>query len=242
MSYLPCCQVVVCGCLWTLLLTLSWACPQTWYNGFIAENERKPYTMNGIDTHEMARMFLRENLKRLRLANNLSTAETAEIIGKSRQGYINYESGVRDIGIFDLVTLADYYNVSLDEIVHGPFHRNGDCALSFRTYQMIDGQLQLLEHPLTASNVHDDIVVVQHDDLHLDFFWKTQMHHKNHVMLFDYYDKPYVSKIYFNPDRSGFFLIGDEHITFNRAQSENLVIKAIFAGTLTKEFPIQNYF
>ncbi len=198
--------------------------------------------MNGTDNHELARLFLRENLKRLRIANNLSTAQAAEIIGKSRQGYINYETGVRDIGIFDLKTLAEYYNIALDEIVRGPFGIHDHCSIAFRTYEMIDGQLQLLEKPLTISAIQDDIVIVKRDDSHLDFFWKTQMHHKNHLMLFDFYDKTYVSKIYFNADRTGFFLIGEEHLAFNKAQSENLVIKGIYAGTLTKDFPVPNYF
>jgi transcriptional regulator with XRE-family HTH domain len=198
--------------------------------------------MNASTPHEMTRKYLASNLKRLRIANNLSTVEVAQMLGKSRQGYINYENETREIGILDLTTLADYYNVPVDELIQSPFLCRKNTELRFRTFTLEGGQLEAAEQPIKISSINDDIVIVKYDDFKIDFFWKTQKYHKNHVMLFNYYDKPYVSKIYYNSDRSGFFLIGEEHIGFNKAQSENLVMKGIHAGTLTKNFVVSHFF
>jgi transcriptional regulator with XRE-family HTH domain len=186
-------------------------------------------------------LFVRENMKQLRESHKLSNSVVATVIGKSRQGYINYETGLRDIGIHDLVTLSNYYGITLDEIVGNPFKLHKLAKLEYRTYEMKDGQLEL-STPTVISAINDDIVIVKRDELHLDFFWKTQLYHKNNVMLFDFHDKPYVSKIYYNSDSSGFFLIKDEHIAFNKAASESIIIKGVYLSSLTQDFQVKNFF
>ncbi len=67
------------------------------------------------------KLFISENLKKLRVSDTLSTTAVGKIIDKTRQGYLNYENGSREIGIYDLITLSGYYNVSIDVIVGNPF-------------------------------------------------------------------------------------------------------------------------
>lgn len=135
----------------------------------------------------LTQLFVCANLKRLRESHKLSNSAVAAIIGKSRQDYINYETGFREIGIHDLITLSNFYNISLDEMVGNPFLLRKLAKLEYRTYEMKDGQLEL-GSPTVVSAINDDIVIVKVDDHHLDFFWKTQLYHKNPVMLFDFFD------------------------------------------------------
>ena len=51
-------------------------------------------------------LFIRENLKRLRLSHGLSMIAVGKIINKTRQAYANYEAGQREINIHDLNTLS----------------------------------------------------------------------------------------------------------------------------------------
>ena len=200
---------------------------------------RKNKMINNIES-KVTMLFVRENMKRLREFHELSNTDIAKVIGKTRQGYINYERGLRDIGIHDLVTLSNYYGITLDEIVGNPLKLHKLEKLEYRTYEMKEGQLEL-STPTTISAINDDIVIVKRDDLHLDFFWKTQLYHKNRIMLFDFHDRPYVSKIYYNSDSSGFFLIKDEHVVFNKATSESIIIKGVFLSTLTKDFHVEHF-
>ncbi len=58
-----------------------------------------------------------QKLKQLRLAINCTQAQMAELIGVTVRGYRNYELGAREPELSVLIKLADYFNVSLDELV-----------------------------------------------------------------------------------------------------------------------------
>jgi len=186
-------------------------------------------------------LFISENLKRLRLAHNLSTTQVATVIKKSRQGYLNYELGSREIGIHDLVTLSGFYGASIDEMVGNPFTMRNEKRLAFRTYEYLEGELKQVM-PISITTANDDVICVKHDENHIDFFWRTSTHQKNRIMLFEYYNKAYVSKVYYNKDNSGFFFIEGEPFNFTKAHAENIVYKGVYASSITKEFHIQNFF
>lgn len=186
-------------------------------------------------------LFISENLKRLRLANNLTTVQVANIIGKSRQGYVNYESGAREISIHDLITLSGFYNVRVDDIIGNPYSNRADKVLSFRSFEVQDDHIAPSVQ-LTISTINDDMIALKKNDHEIDFFWRTQKNQKNHVMLFEYYDKVYVSKVFFNKDKGGIFFVNDEPIYFTKAHAENLIFKGVYASTLKKDLVIENFF
>lgn len=186
-------------------------------------------------------LFISENLKRLRSTHNLTTAQVAAAIHKSRQGYANYESGTRDIGVRDLMTLADFYGVTLDDLVGNPFSFRNGKPLAFRSYDRVDGQLQVT-NPISVSTANDDVVAVRQGDQRVEFYWKTQLYHKGRVMLFDYYDRIYTSKVHYHKDGGGFFIINDEPFFFTKANAENIVFLGVFCSSLKIDFPISNYF
>ena len=53
-------------------------------------------------------------IKDLREDNDKSQAEIALLLGMKQQQYARYESGVQEIPLHHFITLAKYYNVSLD--------------------------------------------------------------------------------------------------------------------------------
>ena len=186
-------------------------------------------------------LFICENLKRLRLAHNLTTTHVANVIKKSRQGYLNYENGSREIGIHDLIKLSQFYGVSIDHITGNPFSNRNKNTLAFRTYEIVDNEFkQVLPFSINAEN--DDVILVRYNEHKIDFFWRTQTYHKNRVMLFSYYNRTYVSKVFYNTDGSGSFFIHDELFNFTKTQSENLIITGIYAGSISQDFQIPNFF
>lgn len=58
-----------------------------------------------------------KRLKDLREDHDMYQKDIAELLGISQQYYSEYESGKRTITIFHLITLAKYYNVSIDYLV-----------------------------------------------------------------------------------------------------------------------------
>jgi transcriptional regulator with XRE-family HTH domain len=186
-------------------------------------------------------LFIAENLKRLRKASGLTTTAVADIIQKSRQGYINYETGTREIGIHDLIKLSGFYGVSIDHITGNPLSLRSEQVLSFRSYHFTDGELKQ-SIPQLIHTANDDVICIHYDEHRVDFFWRTQIFHKNKVMLFEYYNQPYVSKIYYNVDGGGCFFVYDQPLFFTKAHAENLVIIGVYSSSLHKEFTIPNFF
>ena len=194
-------------------------------------------TVESID-----KFFISASLKRLRLKHNLSTYDLAKVIEKTRQAYSNYENGIRDIGIYDLIKLSGFYNVSIDVIVGNPYALINENSLAYRTFEYVDGELKEVM-PLTISTVRDDVIVVKQGDLRIDFFWRTNSNQKGHVMLFDYYNKPHISKVFYNPSGGGgHFYINDEPFYFNKARSENIIFKGVYFATLDKKMNIEHFF
>ena len=59
-------------------------------------------------------MHLYQRLRDLREDNDKSQTQIAEILDMKYQQYARYENGEREIPLHHFITLARYYNVSLD--------------------------------------------------------------------------------------------------------------------------------
>ena len=59
-------------------------------------------------------MHLYPRIRDLREDNDKNQRQIAEILGMKYQQYARYETGEREIPLHHLITLARYYNVSLD--------------------------------------------------------------------------------------------------------------------------------
>jgi len=57
-----------------------------------------------------------ERIRDLREDNDLKQKAIAELLGTTQQVYSRYENGTNEIPLHHLITLARYYNVSLDYI------------------------------------------------------------------------------------------------------------------------------
>ena len=55
-----------------------------------------------------------QRIKDLREDNDKSQSEIAKLLGISQQHYSLYEKGERELPMYHFITLAKYYNVSLD--------------------------------------------------------------------------------------------------------------------------------
>lgn len=62
-------------------------------------------------------MTFSEHLLLLRRSHGLKQAELAEKIGISWRGYQNYELGLREPKLSTLVALADFYGITMDDLV-----------------------------------------------------------------------------------------------------------------------------
>ena len=59
-------------------------------------------------------MYIYQRLRDLREDADKSQSDIAKILDTSQQQYSRWESGEREIPLHHFITLANYYNVSLD--------------------------------------------------------------------------------------------------------------------------------
>lgn len=59
-------------------------------------------------------MYFYQRIKDLREDSDKSQKEIATLLGMKQQQYARYESGVQEIPLHHLISLAKFYNVSLD--------------------------------------------------------------------------------------------------------------------------------
>lgn len=187
------------------------------------------------------KLFIGVNLKKLRKLHNLSTCDVAKILGKTRQGYTNYENGNREINIHDLITLSGYYNVTIDKLVDNPFSFKRERSLSFRSFEK-NGSAYKEILPIEISTILDDVIIAKEDDLAFHYFWKTNTNQHGHEMLFEFHDKFYISKVFYDPKGSGYFLINDEPYFFSKAKAENILFKGVLMASMNKRMPIPYFF
>ena len=62
-------------------------------------------------------MTFSEHLLYLRKQRGLTQADVARAVDITERGYRNYELGVREPQLSTLVALADFYGLSLDELI-----------------------------------------------------------------------------------------------------------------------------
>lgn len=58
-----------------------------------------------------------ENLKAARIARGYTIDEMSQILEMTTRGYRNYELGAREPKLSDLVKIADFLDVSLDDLI-----------------------------------------------------------------------------------------------------------------------------
>ena len=59
-------------------------------------------------------MYFYQRLKDLREDSDKTQTEIATVLGIKQQQYARYESGIQEIPFHHIITLAKYYNTSLD--------------------------------------------------------------------------------------------------------------------------------
>lgn len=90
---------------------------------------RRILNYNAIKYNKGRKSMIGENLLTLRKMKKLSQEQVAEAVGVSRQAYTRWEKGETVPDIKSCVALADFYEVSLDELVNFSGQKNGNLPV-----------------------------------------------------------------------------------------------------------------
>jgi len=63
------------------------------------------------------KLFLSTNIKHLRTMNGKTQNDLAMLCGKKNTAISNWEKGIRELDALDLAVIADFFNVSIDDLM-----------------------------------------------------------------------------------------------------------------------------
>lgn len=95
--------------------------------------------------------YISSNLKFLRTSKGMTQEQLGNICEKSNSAISNYEQGTRDIEALDLIKIADYFNLTLDDLI------TKDLRLCKDNEEHIDVQTakKQIEHILNNSDMSE---------------------------------------------------------------------------------------
>lgn len=92
-------------------------------------------------------------LKEIRESKNISQKELSNILGFKPTTYNGYEKGLSEPNIQTLIKLADFYKVTLDELV------GHEVPYLLKKIDFSDAQLTLIEELKTLDNLNCQKVI-----------------------------------------------------------------------------------
>ncbi len=84
-----------------------------------------------------------KSLKELRIKNKKTVDELSKLLNISVQAYYKYEKGQNEPNIENLIKLADFYHVTLDELIGRPISLINKALLSDRAQNIIEQVLEM---------------------------------------------------------------------------------------------------
>lgn len=98
-------------------------------------------------------------LKEYRQKNNLSQKELSKSLGIPQTTLFNYEQGVCDPNVDTLIKLADFYHITIDELVGRPTSLINRLVLTDRERLLIDKILSMNDKQQELTQFYIDTLM-----------------------------------------------------------------------------------
>lgn len=177
------------------------------------------------------RTIIANNLTNMRMSRNLTTTEVGKVIGKTRQGYYNYETKQRDISIYDIMKLADFYGVSVDFLVNNNINENGSITLFYDHLIESDDGIARTK-PLELKTFHKDVTLLTRPDGTIEYYIKNQKILFDSKLLFSYVDNIYTTSLYELPGGDIVFKHNDDMKKITKENRSRIIVYGVYGGLI----------
>ena len=182
---------------------------------------------------------LGDNLKQLRVNSNVQVKDLARKLKMTESAYYNYESGKREPSINVLIAIANFYHISLDDLVVTEKRKDKIPTISYLTYR-INKDGDLLQSPSTKINSDNMMLVYDYNNLY--FFSGCDTLVPNKLMLISYKDKIYMSKVSPLEDESYIVVLKDKIVRLTKKDQKDLKFIGVLYMRNKKEANVKGLF
>ena len=175
-----------------------------------------------------------------RKKRNLSVEEVARLTGMSKAMLYAYESGRRKLTASSLLTLAELYDVSIDDMLGTKQTSNREKSASFEIYKGNKKQRTVV------SSEKDEIILYEIDKWKVEYYVKSSEYIFGVKLLVELDGNVFPAEIRYDEERKlcavSSFLDGSVHVMSRKEMGETLFVLGEYAGTITKQKEINEFF
>lgn len=175
-----------------------------------------------------------------RKKRNMSIEEVARLTGMSKAMLYAYESGNRQLTASSLLTLADLYDVSIDDMLGVKRTSNRDKSASFEIYRSNEKQRTVV------SSEKDELILYEIDKWNVEYYVKSNEYKFGFKLLIEFNGNVFPAEIRYDESKKlcavSSFLDGSVHVMSRKEMSETVFVLGEYAGTIAKQKEINEFF
>ena len=175
-----------------------------------------------------------------RKKRNLSVEEVARRTGMSKAMLYAYESGRRQLTASSLLTLADLYDVSIDDMLGTKHTSNREKSASFEIYR------ENKKERTVVSSEKDELILYENNKWNVEYYVKSNEYRFGVKLLIELDEKVYPAEIRYDEERKlcavSSFLDGSVRVMSRKEMGETVFVLGEYAGAITKQKEIREFF
>lgn len=175
-----------------------------------------------------------------RKKRNMSIEEVARLTGMSKAMLYAYESGNRQLTASSLLTLADLYDVSIDDMLGVKRTSNRDKSASFEIYRSNEKQRTVV------SSEKNELILYEIDKWNVEYYVKSNEYKFGFKLLIEFNGNVFPAEIRYDESKKlcavSSFLDGSVHVMSRKEMSETVFVLGEYAGTIAKQKEINEFF
>lgn len=190
--------------------------------------------------NEMIDVKIAKRISYWRKKRKLSVEDVSKATGMSKAMLYAYESGRRQLTASSLLTLADLYDVSIDDMLGTKQTSNREKSASFEIYKNNKKQRAVV------SSEKDDLILFEIDKWKVEYYVKSNEYKFGLKLLIEFDGNVFPTEIRYDEERKlcaiSSFLDGSVRVMSRKEMNETVFVLGEYAGSITKQKEIREFF
>ena len=190
--------------------------------------------------NEMIDVEIAKRISYWRKKRNLSVEDVSKATGMSKAMLYAYESGRRQLTASSLLTLADLYGVSLDDMLGTKQTSNREKSASFEIYRGSKKERTVV------SSEKDKLILYEIDKWKIEYYVKSNQYSFGAKLLVELDGNVFPAEIRYDEIKKlcavSSLIDGSVHVMSRKEMNETVFVLGEYAGSITKQKEINEFF
>ena len=190
--------------------------------------------------NDMIDVEIAKRISYWRKKRNLSVEYVSKATGMSKAMLYAYESGRRQLTASSLLTLADLYDVSIDDMLGSKHTSNREKTASFEIYKNNKKQRAVV------SSEKDDLILYEMDKWKIEYYVKSNEYKFGLKLLIEFDGNVFPAEIRYDEAKKlcavSSLLDGSVRVMSRKEMNERVFVLGEYAGLIAKQKEIREFF